>query len=235
MLGRLIKRYLLRTPLWLTYRSPRKVSRSDVVQRCVNARNALTYLEIGVDPVPPGPHTLGELGKPGVHYFQGTSDAFFGTAAATMLARGIDVAFVDGLHTARQAYRDCVNALRYLNPGGFVLVHDCLPADEYQATPADSFEDASRILDARGVAWDRNWTGDVWKAIVALRRHPDLETHVLDCDFGIGVVRRGTNPSPLQLSDAEIEAMPFARLESDAGTLLGLERPVYLERLLAGG
>jgi hypothetical protein len=186
-----------------------------------------------VDPIAPAPLVVEELRKPGVRYFESTSDAFFELAAPEALAEGVDVVFIDGLHTYAQAYRDTIHALEYLTPGGIVLLHDCLPANENEATEATSGDEVRAILEAKGVEWDGAWTGDVWKAIVALRRHAELETDVLNCDCGVGVVRRGTNDEPLRISDAEIEAMQFGDLAANARQLLGLRTPAYLEWVLS--
>jgi hypothetical protein len=245
---RWIQRNLKRTPLpWLLRNG---VSRRDVIQRCIDARAARTYLEIGVsdgrcfaavraptkigvDPIPPKPRVIEELQNPGVAYVARTSDSFFETEAPRLLANGVEVVFIDGLHTWAQAYRDCVNSLRYLSPGGVILVHDCLPRNEGQAMVAGSPAEAAVLAEAAGVPFDWAWTGDVWKAIVALRQHPDLATFVLDCDRGVGVVRRGQNEGGPRLSEAEIARLRFTDLVARAGELLGLRKPYHLARALA--
>ena len=250
MLKQFLTRKLKRTPLWLLLRSREKISRMHIIQRCIDVLRANTYLEIGVshgecfasiqapnkigvDPIAPAPLVVQELGRPGVCYFRGTSDSFFEAAAPEALINGVDVVFIDGLHTFAQAYRDCVHAVRFLNPGGIILFHDCLPESVVQGTPAGSYEEVRTRLKESGVAWDGMWTGDVWKAVVALRRHPDLETLVLDCDCGIGLVQRRTGGTRLKFSDTDIEAMKFADLAASTKNLLGLRRPAYLERILA--
>lgn len=244
MIGRLLKW----TPVpWFVRNG---VSRRAVIQRCIDARNASVYLEIGVsdgrcfasvraprkvgvDPIRAAPLVVEELAKPGVLYFERTSDAFFETDAPQALADGVDVVFVDGLHTWEQAYRDCVNALRYLRPGGIILVHDCLPRTEGQAMAAGSIDEAAALAETRGIPWDWAWTGDTWKAIVALRQHPDLVAYVLECDRGVGVIHRGASEGGPRLSEAEIEGLGFADLAARAGELLGLRRPFHLGRLLS--
>jgi hypothetical protein len=71
-----------------------------------------------------------------------------------------DVVFVDGLHVFRQAYRDIINALGVLAPGGAVIVDDAVPPNELSALP-------ERVVKA--------WTGDVYKAVIILAEdHPEL-------------------------------------------------------------
>lgn len=51
-------------------------------------------------------------------YYEMTSDEYFQNEGANVERRGLDVAFVDGLHTFEQSLRDVSNCLRYLNQGG---------------------------------------------------------------------------------------------------------------------
>ncbi len=173
-------------------------------------------LKVGVDPVAPTPAAVREIKKPNASYEAMTSDAFFASVARQRLPNGIDVAFVDGLHTYAQSYRDICNCLELLNPGGVILVHDCLPASADEARVADSYEDAARLSSP---GWNHQWTGDGWKAITALRvRHQDVEVAVLDCDHGVGVVHRGTNHSGLSLTPSEIDLTRVRRPRGRSGT-----------------
>lgn len=215
----------------------------EVIQQALDTLSALRYLEVGVsdgvcfsrvsvptkvgvDPITPTPLVTAEIRRPGASYFALTSDQFFHSEAPRALQDGVDVVFIDGLHTFDQAYRDCVNALRYLAPEGLLLVHDCLPISEAEARVAASYDEALLL---NGPNWKSDWTGDVWKAIVTLRaRHPDLDTRVLDCDHGVAVAYRGPNQAALSLSDEQIHAMTYADLAADPARLLGLCRPHYL-------
>jgi hypothetical protein len=225
----------------LRWRLSNFVSRKEVIQRAINKLNGQRYLEIGVDdgvcfcaisvpekigvdPIRAAPLVIAEATKPGVRYFALTSDEFFEKMADEALAKGVDVVFIDGLHTYQQAYQDCMNALKYLNPGGVILLHDCLPISEEEAQIASSYEDAKRIN--RASNWNSNWLGDVWKAIIRLRaQHYDLDTCVLDCDHGLGVVVKGKNNSKLDLSIEQIEMMEFADLVANKKQYLGLCKP----------
>ena len=155
-IGKLIRQSPLR------WRIPNKVTRMEVIQRTNDSLGARNYLEIGVsdgtcfcaliteqkigvDPISPSPAVLAETRhKPGVRYFASTSDDFFQKSASEVLADGLDVVFIDGLHTYVQAYQDCINSLAYLNPGGAILLHDCLPTSELEAREAQNYEDAKR-------------------------------------------------------------------------------------------
>ncbi len=212
-----------------------------VIRRVIDALGAKTYLEIGVfdgtcfceidvdvkvgvDPVPAKPLVAKEIKKPGARYFAETSDTFFEQHANETFAHGVDVVFIDGLHTYAQAYRDCINALKYLSPRGLILLHDCLPNSELEARVAESYEDAIRLNS--GVTWNGWWMGDVWKAILRLRaEHADLKTYVLNCDHGVGLVYRAPNDSPIPYSLDQIEAMTFADMAKDRVKLLDLRKP----------
>lgn len=232
-----------------------RVSRQEVVQWCVDDLKATTYLEIGVsdgecfcavsapikigvDPIAPSPAVLEETRQSGVTYCALPSDEFFRGPARGLLTAGVDVAFIDGLHTWHQAYRDCRNVLRYLSPEGVILLHDCLPRNEQEATVAASHSHAAEL---NGPGWNGVWTGDVWRVIVTLRTyHTDLSAHVLWCDHGIGLVRRTRRPSRHPLAEMDISGLTFADLRADKRRLLGLARPAYLpwtvksRRLLSG-
>ncbi len=45
------------------------------------------------------------------------------------------------------------------------------------------------------------WCGDVWKSFVKFRAtRPDLQMRTVDCDWGCGIIRRGEQDYPIQLS-----------------------------------
>ena len=246
MLKSLIGRIIRRSPLrWYI---PNKVTRMEVIQRAIDALGARKYLEIGVfdgecfcsikveskigvDPIAPARAVAAESTKPGVRYFALTSDEFFQTTAPQALDGGVDVAFIDGLHTYAQSYRDCINCLKYLKPNGLILLHDCLPTSEVEARVAKSVDEAVELN--AGTSWDGAWVGDVWKAILKLRaQHSELQTFVLNCDHGIGVVCRSQNRAGLSLTLEQIDAMSYRDLAKDATRLLDLRNPNYLDGCL---
>lgn len=54
-----------------------------------------------------------------------TSDDFFASNTRTF-----DLVFIDGLYEAHQVLKYINNALRFLNPNGTILMHDCNPLSE---------------------------------------------------------------------------------------------------------
>lgn len=165
--------------------------------------------------------------------FRMTSDDFFRQQSPMLARRGVDVAFIDGLHTYEQTLRDVLNTLKYLRPGGVIVMHDCNPDTEAHAMPLETIEAYGK----EGVpGWDNTWYGDVWKTIVHLRSlHPDLEAVVLDCDTVVGVVRWKPAQKMLPLSANQIREMHYADLESNRHELLGLRPPEYLWDMVKTG
>ena len=89
--------------------------------------------------------------------------------------------------------RDIVNSSKCLSENGFILVHDCLP----------------RSLSAQAVPRYRfNWNGDVWKAIVDLRRDPNLEIFTCLADEGIAIIQNKKNSNTLKI-DKKISDLKF--------------------------
>jgi hypothetical protein len=159
-----------------------------------------------------------------------TSDDFFATESAFLEVRGIDVALIDGLHTYGQVVQDVENTLRYLGDDGVIVLHDCNPASASIAYPAASFADFYE----QHRWWNVLWSGDVWKAIVYLRSiRDDLQVAVLNCDFGVGIIRRGLPESRLSYSPAEIESLTYKDLAADRERLLNVKPPKYLREFLA--
>ena len=204
------------------------MNRMDVLQAFLDQRPNATYLEIGVQrgkvllhlrahrkiAVDPDFHIsrmrrwiscLNNPSNRAIEYFEMTSDAFFDQHGEA-LRGGIDVAFVDVLHTHEQAHRDVCHVLKHLNDDGVIVMHDCNPISAAAAQFADSPDDAARLGHPE---WTGEWTGDVYKAVIQLRaERRDLQTYVLDCDYGLGIVRRGRSDSELKLSQHQIQWPP---------------------------
>lgn len=224
------------------------MNRINAVRQALDGRANSVYLEIGVKrgwafkritagekiAVDPALRLSGRTrrqaeAKGSAHYFAMPSDDFFENETA-VLGRGVDVALIDGLHTYEQALRDVENTLRYLRDDGVIFMHDCNPALEIMGRPAPSY--AEYLSQQSGpVRWGI-WNGDVWKAIVHLRTRNDLRVAVLKCDFGVGVVQKGSPEPQLSFSPAEVAALTYADLAADRERLLNLKPPTYLGELL---
>ncbi|MDH6354987.1 hypothetical protein M2132_001324 [Dysgonomonas sp. PH5-45] len=122
--------------------------------------------------------------------FLGTSDQYFSFLdqqdAETRQKSKYDIIFIDGMHEDKQVRKDIENSLRYLNPNGAIVLHDCSPEDERAATPYDELKRQS----TRHMGF--NWNGDVYKAFVHYKWEVNKDNRntcfTVDCDFGCGVI-----------------------------------------------
>jgi hypothetical protein len=229
----------------------RKMKRTQVVQACLDRTQARIYLEIGVffglsfgpvranrklavDPVLRMPRFARRFYRSNAaetSYHEQTSDAFFAGHQDWLGKNGLSVVFVDGLHTYEQSLRDVESSLRYLHDDGTVVVHDCNPTSRSMAYPSETYL-GFWLHNWRHLAW----CGDVWKTIVHLRStRPDLEVAVLDCDFGVGLIRRGRPRDLLPFTPEEVKAMPYERLAADRRRLLNLKPPEFLFEFVQHG
>jgi len=166
----------------------------------------------------------------GIRFFQVESDVFFEQNAYLLRERPIHVALIDGLHTYAQSLRDAENCLKFLAPNGIIVLDDCNPLTRDKAFPANSWAEAD-ALHPNG--WDGAWSGDVWKAIVHLRStRNDISVCVLDCGDGVGLIKKTTPQSKLQLTPDEIKNMSFEDLDKNREKLLNLKDPSYLNTFI---
>lgn len=105
-----------------------------------------------------------------------TSDEFFAQNKDTF-----DIVFIDGLHEQMQVGRDIINALKCLNRGGKIVVHDCLP-ESYEAQT----KERTTVI----------WNGDVWKAIPELKKQ-GVSYRTVYTDTGCCVIDYKDNPEEL--------------------------------------
>lgn len=117
----------------------------------------------GVDPISGGTHRM-------------SSDDFF-ESIMNDAEISFDIIFIDGLHHKEQVLKDIKNSLEFLSPKGTIIVHDCLPTSfEMQKVPRET----------------KAWTGDVWKAIVELKKKKStIKVSVVDVDMGCGIIQFG--------------------------------------------
>jgi hypothetical protein len=116
---------------------------------------------IGVDPEPKIDRAL-----PNAEIHELTSDEFFARHDLGELLGGpVALAFIDGLHLFEQVLTDFINLEAHAGPDTVVLLHDCIPLDEATAS-------RERTTDF--------YSGDVWKATMALKQHrPELEMAIV--------------------------------------------------------
>ena len=98
-----------------------------------------------------------------------TSDDFF----VAYPQKKYDLIFIDGLHMENQSDKDIYNALKHLNRGGVVVVHDCLPVSKESQIEENPSGD---------------WVGTVWRSIVKYTLYSPCDVKVIDTDWGVGIV-----------------------------------------------
>jgi hypothetical protein len=212
LLNKLLSRLVRATPArWYLP----NVYRMQLIQHAIDTLSAGTYLElgvdqrqtfsvvrvgrkIGVDPIAPCPNVEAELKRRGAQYFATTSDECFERHAAEQLPLGVDVVLsMACIPTTRPIATFATRSV--LRPGGVILAYGGLPASAQEAVVAPSYEEARRI---NGPGWSGAWTGDGWKAIVAVRsRHLPAQPCVLNCDQGVGIICEGPG-APAALTPA---------------------------------
>ena len=167
----------------IEYNFPQNYFRWDLIEYLINKYKFSDYLEIGCDQ----DQLFSKVrikNKTGVDPINGgnirkTSDNFFRENK-----NKFDIIFIDGLHTYNQVKKDILNSINCLKDDGIVLVHDCMPDSlSKQAVPR----------------YRMSWNGDVWKAIVDLRQHENLEIYTCKIDQGIGVIKKKRNSSILKI------------------------------------
>jgi hypothetical protein len=168
----------------IIYNFPDDYFRWDMIEYLIKKNSYKDYLEIGCDKNQLFSKVNIE-NKTGVDPYSGgnvkkTSDEFFLTNK-----KFFDLVFIDGLHSYEQVKKDILNSVNCLNNNGIILIHDCLPD-----TMAKQAVPRYKML----------WNGDVWKAIVDLRRNIDLEIFTCEMDQGIGIIKKAKNSSVLTLT-----------------------------------
>ena len=176
----------------LNFNFPQDYFRWDMIEYLIKKNNYKKYLEIGCDQnqlfsriniqnkVGVDPASGGNVRETSDNFFEKNKDMF-------------DIIFIDGLHIYEQVKKDILNSIKYLNDEGVILIHDCLPDSmAKQAVPRYKLQ----------------WNGDVWKAIVDLRRNIDLEIFTCEIDQGIGIIKKNKNTSILKI-DKPIEKLKF--------------------------
>lgn len=169
-------------------------------------------------------------------YYEMTSNRFFKTKTDLLEKNRLDVVLVDGSHSFEQSYIDVLNSLKYLNDNGFIVMHDCNPTSELMAYPVEYIENEDSFEKARkkiGIENIKYWSGDVWKSIVALKAtRDDLSITVLNCDFGVGIIRKGKNKNKIDVTYDEIKNLDYNYLDKNRKAVLTLKEPRYLYKIL---
>ncbi len=184
------------------------INRNSIINHLIKKYNYKRYLEIGVyncyhfnevyieekfgvDPSPKKDDSVYEFWKNKI--YQLTSLEFwFGLDKDEKF----DIIFIDGCLYEYNVMKDVEQSLKHLTPNGSIILHDCNPPSEY--LQRDNYDMRYEGMKKNKVVWnnrgytDRHWNGKAWKVITTLRTtRKDLEVCVVDCDWGVGIIRKG--------------------------------------------
>lgn len=168
-------------------------SRFEIIQKIIDRKKYKNYLEIGCDKDSNFLEIKAER-KIGVDPKSGgtlkmTSDEFFKRNEIYF-----DCIFIDGLHIYKQVRDDILNSIKFLNKGGVIIVHDCLPSKIWNQIVPQIYG---------------HWNGDVWKAIVEARTMKDIDTYTCKADHGLGIILKRPNKNLLKLNVSNFKKLKF--------------------------
>lgn len=173
----------------------------------------------------------------GNSYFEVTSDHFFLNEKDFLRNKGtLDIVLIDGLHTFEAALNDALNSLNNLSKNGIIIMHDCFPPHKSASVYATNANEAIKIAGGSS-DWTGEWCGDTWKAIAYLKKqYPlDLEVHVLDFDYGLGIVKlKNTENIDLSLNRElmdEVDMLTYEDLINDPKKIIGLKNQEFYRNL----
>lgn len=179
------------------------MTRTDLLNHLAEKHKLTSYLEIGVqDPaqnfdkiicndkisVDPDPNAHATFCMTSDDFFSinsptdkidvTTINHFYSTGGQReylTIDRRRDLIFIDGLHTAEQVKKDFENALRFLSPNGFIVLHDCNPQkEEHTIVPRPK---------ATG-----HWNGDVYRFAILLTSKYVTNDRAVTVDIDNGMV-----------------------------------------------
>jgi len=152
------------------------MTRGTIIQKLVDYYGYKSYFEIGVRHFETFNSIKIDLKEsldhnPGYNAtYVGKSDDVFKTLPKD---KKWDIIFVDADHERDQVLRDIKNSLNHLNENGTVVCHDMCPPNKMH------------------LRWE--YCNNSWEALAKLRTtDPNLEIFTVDTDYGVGVIRRGS-------------------------------------------
>ena len=167
--------------------------RFEIIQKIIDKKKYENYLEIGCDK-DSNFSKIKVKNKIGVDPLSGgnlkmTSNDFFNNNETFF-----DCIFIDGLHVYEQVREDIRNSIKFLNPNGVIILHDCLPLKIWNQIVPQMYG---------------HWNGDVWKAIVEARTMNYIDTYTCKADHGLGIIFKRENKNLLTLDIANFKKLKF--------------------------
>ena len=167
--------------------------RFEIIQKIIDKKKYENYLEIGCDK-DSNFSKIKIKNKIGVDPLSGgnlkmTSNDFFKNNKTFF-----DCIFIDGLHIYEQVRKDILNSIKFLNPNGIIILHDCMPLKIWNQIVPKMYG---------------HWNGDVWKAIVEARTMKDIDTYTCKADHGLGMIFKRKNKNLLSLDITNFKKLKF--------------------------
>lgn len=155
------------------------MERFDLINFLIQQNGYKTYLEIGTQNSENGvrinceykvgvdPNPTQRQDKDFNAFYQVTSDQFFQSNIETF-----DIIFIDGDHSHLQSRKDVLNAMKVLNDGGYIVMHDSNPhCEEY-----------CQLI----------WNGEVYRTIKDLHEM-GFKLAIADFDHGCAIIAKSKN------------------------------------------
>jgi len=191
-------------------------SRFEIIQNIIDIKKYKKYLEIGCDK-DSNFSKINIQNKIGVDPKSGgtvkmTSDDFFSDNK-----NYFDCIFIDGLHVYEQARKDILNSLKFLNDGGIIILHDCLPLKIWNQIVPQIYG---------------HWNGDVWKAIVEARTMKDIDTYTCKADHGLGIILKRPNRDELKIEIDNFKKLKFRDYYNNHKKFMNIIEVKDLEKII---
>jgi len=152
------------------------LSQKSVTYLEIGIENARTFInveaarKVGVDPFP----LISRSGLPAnTKIAIMESDQYFETNNLEF-----NFAFIDGLHTWEQTYKDIINSLNHGTKDCVLLIDDVVPCDKY-ASLRDQI--ACQVSKQEKNIYNNYWMGDVYHVVKVLAKfHPELSFYTIN-------------------------------------------------------
>ena len=203
----------------------KNINRTFIIQYLINKYKLKNYLEIGVrdgvnfdkikikNKIGIDPEPTEECIKKNKDYLKiCKSDTYFKELKENNNIKKFDIIFIDGLHLEEQVDIDIQNSLEFLSTNGFIIMHDCNPPTRFHQRENYQLNNGSMPF----------WNGTVWRSYVKLRmNNDDLEMNVINCDWGVGIIRKKVNENKLKKLKLE-ENFRYFHLKENREYILNL-------------
>jgi len=190
--------------------------RFEIIQKIIDIKKYENYLEIGCDK-DSNFSKIKIKNKIGVDPLSGgnlkmTSNDFFKNNKTFF-----DCIFIDGLHIYEQVRKDILNSIKFLNPNGIIILHDCMPLKIWNQIVPKMYG---------------HWNGDVWKAIVEARTMKNIDTYTCKADHGLGMIFKRKNKNLLSININNFKKLKFKDYYINHKNFMNIIEPDDIDKIL---